>query len=125
MGIPASQQIKRIKIPLTNPLIAQPIMNDKDNSRLESGVIKSSGSVWSNFICNIEEAEFATALVITFIINNPGKIYILYETPPISLILFSRATPKTNMYNSVVTIPGIIVCLHTEKNRMISLEERV
>ena len=45
MGIPASQQIKRIKIPLTNPLIAPPIMNDKDNSRLESGVIKSSGSV--------------------------------------------------------------------------------
>ena len=45
IGIPASHQIKRIKIPLTNPLIAPPIINDNDNSRLESGVIKSSGRV--------------------------------------------------------------------------------
>ena len=73
----------------------------------------------------MDEAEFATALVITFIINKPGKIYILYGTPPISLILFSRATPKTKIYNKVVTIPGIIVCLQTEKKRIISLEERV
>ena len=31
IGIPASQQINNINVPLTNPLTAPPIINDKDN----------------------------------------------------------------------------------------------
>ena len=52
-------------------------INDNDNSKLDRGVISNSGSVCNNFICNIEDAVLATAFVITFIINNPGRIYIL------------------------------------------------
>ena len=54
-----------------------------------------------------------------------SNIYILYDTPPISDILFSSATPKTNMYNNVVTTPGIRVCFHTEKNRVTSFDDKV
>ena len=45
--------------------------------------------------------------------------------PSISVILSWSATPKTKIYNNVVTIPGIIVCFQTVKKRKISLDERV
>ena len=74
-----------------------PIINDNDNSKLDRGVISNSGSVCNNFICNMDDEVLATELVITFIINNPGRIYILYDTPSISLIRSSRATPNTKI----------------------------